>query len=67
MIAKKQQHKNNTKTERRNGIPGPAKAQPPREKTGDIKRTNKNEECMDVIMVWYSSDWGRSQSVSQFL
>lgn len=45
---------------------GPAKAQPPREKTGDIKRTNENEECMGAIMVWYSSDWGRSQSMSQF-
>lgn len=58
--------KNDSKTERRNGILGPAKAQPPREKTGDIKRTNENEECMGAIMVWYSSDWGRSQSMSQF-
>lgn len=59
MIAKKQQHKNISKTERRNGVSGPAK------RIGDIKRTNENRR-VDAIVVWHSSDWGRSQSVPQF-
>lgn len=56
---------NNSKTERRKRISGPAK--PSRHERGlaILNERTKTEEWT-LVMVWYSSNWGRSQSVPQF-